>query len=310
VNVKVYGFLQFKGIERSGIAGMMSVMDLMSFRDLYGFVTKEKAEEIRRLKELMAAPDVSREDAEAELFGGAAAAPAEARSRAIDERALVRGAGARAADAEDLSGRVYSQEDLDRGVALNAALILDDPSALRRTARDVAAAAEAGGLGLKVVDWQEAAGLVGQFVTLLRGVLFFALAIFFAIALVVINNAMVMATLQRVKEIGTMRAIGAQRRFVVTMLLVEISAVGVAFGLAGAALGGVVIAAIRGAGGIPAVTDLLYFVFSGPALFPRLGTASVVGSLASVVVVAILSALYPAVLAMRVTPVEAMSTED
>jgi hypothetical protein len=311
VNVKVYGFLQFKGIERSGIAGMMSVMDLMSFRDLYGWVTKEKAEEIRRLKETMAARDVSREDAEAQLFGGTAPAPpADTRSRAIDERALVRGGGARAADAEDLSGRVYSQEDIDRGVALNAALILDDPRAIRRTARDVAAAAQASGLGLKVVDWQEAAGLVGQFVTLLRGVLFFALAIFFAIALVVINNAMVMATLQRVKEIGTMRAIGAQRRFVVTMLLVEISAVGVAFGLAGAVLGGVVIAAIRGAGGIPAVTDLLYFVFSGPALLPRLGTASVVGSLASVVVVAILSALYPAVLAMRVTPIEAMSTED
>jgi hypothetical protein len=312
VNVKVYGFLQFKGIEKSGIAGMMSVMDLMSFRDLYGFVTKEKAEEIRRLKETMAARDVSREDAEAALFGGEAAAapPAEARSRAIDERALVLGAGARAAGEEDLSARVYSQEELDRGVALNAALILDDPRALRRTAQDVAAAAKAGGLGLKVVDWQEAAGLVGQFVTLLRGVLFFALTIFFAIALVVINNAMVMATLQRVKEIGTMRAIGAQRRFVVTMLLVEIGSIGVAFGLAGAVLGGLVIAAIRVGGGIPAVTDLLYFVFSGPALFPRLGTLSVVGSLASVVLVAILSALYPAVLAMRVTPVEAMSTED
>jgi ABC-type antimicrobial peptide transport system permease subunit len=121
---------------------------------------------------------------------------------------------------------------------------------------------------------------------------------------------MVMATLQRVKEIGTMRAIGAQRRFVVTMLLVEIGSIGVAFGLAGAVLGGLVIAAIRVGGGIPAVTDLLYFVFSGPALFPRLGTLSVVGSLASVVLVAILSALYPAVLAMRVTPVEAMSTED
>jgi ABC-type antimicrobial peptide transport system permease subunit len=121
---------------------------------------------------------------------------------------------------------------------------------------------------------------------------------------------MVMATLQRVKEIGTMRAIGAQRRFVVTMLLVEIATVGVVFGLAGAALGGVVVTAIRLFGGIPAVTDLLYFVFSGPALLPRLGTASVVASLAIVGAVAILSALYPALLAMRVTPVEAMATED
>jgi ABC-type lipoprotein release transport system permease subunit len=310
VNVKVYGFLQFKGIERSGIAGMMTVMDLMSFRDLYGYVTQEKAEEIRRLKATMGAAEVSREDAEAALFGAAPSGPAEASSRAIDERALVLGAADRAESAEDLSARVYAPEEIERGVALNAALILDDPRALPRTMRDVREAADAAGLGLKVIDWQEASGMVGQFVTLLRGVLLFAVVIFFAIALVVINNAMVMATLQRVKEIGTMRAIGAQRRFVMGMLVLEIAAVGVAFGLAGAALGGVTVAIIRAAGGIPAVTDLLYFVFSGPALFPRLGTGSVVASVLIVLAVAVLSALYPALLAMRVTPVEAMGTDD
>src|SRR6266545_2855588 len=83
VNVKVYGFLQFKGIERSGIAGMMSVMDLMSFRDLYGYLTREKADEIRRLKARMGAREVRREDAEAELFGAAAASPVATRSEPI-----------------------------------------------------------------------------------------------------------------------------------------------------------------------------------------------------------------------------------
>ncbi len=308
VGVKVYGFLQFKGIERSGIAGMMSVMDLMTFRDLYGYLTKEKADEIRRLKAAMGAKEVERESAEAELFGSAAPSAA-ARPAAIDERALV-SAGARQATSADLEGRVYSQEEMERGVALNAALILDDPGAMRRTMRDVQAAAAAAGLGLKVIDWQQASGLVGQFVTLLRIVLVTAVVIFFAIALVVINNAMVMATLQRVVEIGTMRAIGTQRRFVVTMLLVEIAAVGLLFGLAGAALGGVVVSVIRAAGGIPATTDMLYFVFSGPALFPTLGTVSVAVSLAVVLAVAILSALYPVAIAMKVTPVEAMATED
>jgi ABC-type antimicrobial peptide transport system permease subunit len=141
-------------------------------------------------------------------------------------------------------------------------------------------------------------------------VLFTSVVIFFAIALVIINNAMVMATLQRVKEIGTMRAIGTQRRFVVIMLLVEIAAVGIVFGLAGALLGGGVVALIRAAGGIPATTDMLYFVFSGPALFPKLYPTSVAGSLLVVLLVSVLSALYPALLAMRVTPVEAMATEE
>ncbi len=309
VNVKVYGFLQFKGIERSGIAGMMSVMDLMSFRDLYGYLTREKSEEIARLKETMGARELSRDEAEAALFGAASSAPPPARTAAIDERGLV-GAAGRAEHASDLSTRVYSREELESGVALNAALILDDPRELRATMAAVDAAATRAGLGLKVVDWQQAAGTVGLFLTLMRGVLLFAVAIFLGIALIVINNAMVMATLQRVKEIGTMRAIGAQRRFVVVMLLVEIGTVGILFGLAGAALGGVVVAAIRALGGIPATTDMLYFVFSGPALLPRLGTASLVGSLVLVVVVAVLSGLYPAWIAMKVAPVEAMATED
>lgn len=327
VNVKVWGFLRFRGIERSGIAGMMSVLDLHSFRDLYGYLTPEKAEEIRRMQAELGAREVSREDAEAALFGGGGDLVAESRTSAIDEGALV--AAARpggAAGPEDLAARIYTQDETDRGVALNAAVILEDPRRARETTRAIEAALERAGMGsrevkdaagevtsrsgIRVIDWQAASGIVGQFVTLLRIVLLVAVVIFFAIALVIINNAMVMATLQRVKEIGTMRAIGTQRRFVVVMLLVEIAAVGLVFGLGGALLGGGVVALLRAAGGIPATTDMLYFVFSGPALFPHLGTASVVGSLVVVLLVSILSALYPALLAMRVAPVEAMASEE
>ncbi len=59
------------------------------------------------------------------------------------------------------------------------------------------------------------------------------MVIIFAVALVIVNNAIGMAVLQRVKEIGTMRAVGAQRRFVLVMLLVEAMTLGVVFGLVG-----------------------------------------------------------------------------
>jgi ABC-type antimicrobial peptide transport system permease subunit len=54
----------------------------------------------------------------------------------------------------------------------------------------------------------------------------------------------------------------------------------------------------------------MYFLFSGPALIPRLGTASLVTSVVIVFLVSILSALYPAILAMRVTPLEAMQSDE
>lgn len=309
VNVKVYGFIQFRQIEKSGIAGMMSVLDLMSFRDLYGYLTAEKRAEIAALQASVNVKDVSREDAEAALFGGGGSLEGEAKAKAIDEGTVLRPGGSNR-PAEDLLARVYPQEEIDHGVVLNAALVLDDPTHLRRSAAALQRASDAAGLGLKVTDWKSAAGIVGQFVTLLTAVLYVSIFLFFAVALVIINNAMVMATLQRVKEIGTMRAIGAQRRFVLVMLLVETATVGLVFGIVGAILGGVAVWAVRAGGGIPATTDLLNFVFSGPALLPSLGAASLVVSLVIVVLVSILSGFYPALLAMRVTPVEAMATED
>ncbi|WP_242393978.1 ABC transporter permease [Anaeromyxobacter oryzisoli] len=309
VNVKVYGFIQFRQIERSGIAGMTSVLDLLSFRDLYGYMTKERAAEIARLKGAVGAKELAREDAEAALFGGGGPLEGRAATARIDERSLLEGARA-PGPAQDPAARTYTQEELDRGVALNAALVLHDPAKLEATRRDVQAAADRAGLGLRVVDWHAASGVVGQFVTTLRIVLYVSLLVFFGVALVIVNNAMVMATLQRVTEIGTMRAIGAQRRFVLVMLLVETATVGLAFGLAGAALGGAAVWLVRAAGGIPATNDMLNFLFAGPALRPVLGGASVVVSLVIVVVVSVLSGLYPALLAMRVTPVEAMATED
>ncbi len=308
VNVKVYGFVQFKGLEKSGLAGIMSLMDILSFRDLYGYMTEEKAAEIRRIRASAGVKAVSRESAEAELFGGSAEVVTGGRATPIDESRLIarQGQGRSA----ELFSRVYSQDEIDHGVALNAAVILDDPRHISEAMPLIREAARRAGVDAKVVTWLEASGLVGQSMNLLRLVLYAAVLIIFAVALVIINNAMVMATLQRVKEIGTIRAIGAQRRFVLVMMLVETVATGLAFGALGAAAGLGVVKLIGLAGGIAARNDTMYFLFSGPALIPGVGAASLAVSLSIVVCVSVLSALYPALIAMRVTPLEAMQSEE
>lgn len=308
MNVKVYGFVEFKGLEKSALAGVMSLLDLMTWRDLYGYMTREKAEEVQRIKAEAGVRSVDRQTAEAELFGGGAPLEGASRAAAIDQAAVLRDLAAPAA--REPASRVYTQEEIDHGVALNAAVLLKDPRRIGAGLGAVRRAVDRAGLGLKVVDWQTASGLVGQMVTLFRVVLYTAVTIIFAVALVIINNAMVMATLQRVKEIGTMRAIGAQRRFVLAMLLVETAAVALLFGLAGAGLGAVVVWAVRALGGIPATNDTLYFLYAGPALLPAMGAASVGISLGIVLLVSVLSGFYPALIAMRVTPIEAMGTDD
>jgi ABC-type antimicrobial peptide transport system permease subunit len=146
-------------------------------------------------------------------------------------------------------------------------------------------------------------------VSAMHRLLYVMVLIIFTVALVIINNALVMATLERVPEIGTLRAVGAQRRFVLAMLVIEAVVVGIVFGALGAGLGAA-ITLLLGKVGIPAGNEYLAFFFSGPRLHPTLGTGNVIGALVIVFLVSAISSLYPAWLAMRVTPRQAMQTEE
>ncbi len=308
INVKVYGTFNFMGLEKSPLAGGVNLMDLMSFRDLYGYLTADKKEELERLKAQSGAQDVSRDAAEAELFGEGRQIVAEATPGLIDESKELSGV-ARALRTEDLLKRVYSQEEIESGVVLNAALILDDPSQIDRVIADVDALSKAQGLELKAVSWQKASGMLGEFVFFLKAMLYFGVGVVFVVAMVVINNAMMMATLQRRQVIGTMRAIGAQSTFVLGMVFVETVMLGVGFGAIGALIGSGVMAWLNSTG-IPAFSDEMYFFFSGPRLHPSMDLGNVAGSMLVVLLVSLVSTWIPAMLATSVPPVQAMQTEE
>jgi ABC-type antimicrobial peptide transport system permease subunit len=62
--------------------------------------------------------------------------------------------------------------------------------------------------------------------------------------------------------------------------------------------------------GIPATTDVLTFFFSGPRLYPSVGGQNLAFALVIVLVVSVVSSLYPAWIATRVSPREAMQSEE
>jgi hypothetical protein len=295
-------------------------MDMVSFRELYGFMSGEKLAEIQALQKESGAHDVSRENAEAELFG-APAAPSEAAKaapRRIEATTTPGVAGVKHDLGESLGGKLQREEaksrvfppgEVEQGVVLNAAVIVKDPKKIKETIAAIEAQGKQDGLTLKAIDWQQAAGLIGQFVNVVRMVLYVAILIIFLIALVIINNALVMATLERVKEIGTLRAIGAQRRFILAMLIVEALVVGLIFGGLGAGLGALVVTLV-GKIGIPAKSDVWFFFFSGPRLYPFIGTSNVIAAFIIVLMVSAFSSFYPAWIAMRVTPRQAMAEEE
>jgi hypothetical protein len=322
VNVPVYGTFQFQGLEKSTLAGALNLMDLVSFRELYGFMSGEKLAEVQALQKAAGAHDVSRDNAEAELFGSK---PSDGEEKAADKghrkieatttpgvapamRDLGESLGGKL-QREEARSRVFPPGEVETGVVLNAAVILKDPKKITETMAAIQAQGAKDGLSLKAIDWQTAAGLIGQFIDVARRVLYIAILIIFMIALVIINNAMVMATLERVREIGTLRAIGAQRRFILAMLVIEAIVVGLVFGGLGAGLGAVLVG-IVGKIGIPAKSDVWFFFFSGPRLYPFIGTSNVVAAFIIVLLVSAFSSFYPAWLAMRVTPRQAMQEDE
>ena len=99
------------------------------------------------------------------------------------------------------------------------------------------------------------------------------------------------------------------RRFILAMLMIEAIVVGIIFGGLGAGIGAVIVATL-GKVGIPAPNDVSYFFFSGPRLHLVLSSANLVKALVIVFVVSAVSSFYPAWLAMRVSPRQAMQSEE
>lgn len=308
VNVRVYGTFSFTGLEKSPLAGNTSLMDLMSFRDLYGYLTADKAEELKQLQRDTGAKTVSRESAEDALFGEGNTIVAEATAGIIDEEKSFTGVGRRLRE-DDLVKRVYTDTEINGGVILNAAVMVKDPTKLNETIAAINRVSEEKKLFIKAVSWQQASGILGQIITFFRGVLFLAVLFIFGIAMVIINNAMMMATMQRTQTIGTMRAIGAQRSLILTMVLTESVVLGVLFGGVGILLGSGVMAWLHERG-IPAPNDVAYFFFSGPKLLPQLSSGNLVVALIIILLVTLISTLFPAMIATRVSPLRAMQSDE
>lgn len=311
VNVKVWGTFKFTGLEKSDIAGGHNVVDMMTFRDLYDLMTEAKRKEAEAIRAGVALKDVERGDAEAELFGGGGA---QLEVRADDGAGFDEFQGklieSERTKLEAQLEQAFDQGAIDRGVALNAAIVLRDPAALRASQAALQKAFDDAGLDLQVVDWQQASGIVGQFVVLVRGVLFIAIFIIFLVALVIINNTMVMATMDRVTEIGTLRAIGAQRGFVMAMFFAETLALGILAGALGALAGAGFVTWLGSIGLSANNQDILIFLFGGPRLFPVVSLGNLVFAFVVVVIVSVASTLYPARLATRIQPVVAMQAKE
>ncbi len=101
---------------------------------------------------------------------------------------------------------------------------------------------------LAVTPWTKRAPFYGQVRALYRAIFLFLGAIVLVLVVLAASNTLVMTVFERLRELGTLRAIGTTPAQIAALLLGEAAWLGALGGLVGCVLGAVAIAAINAAG--------------------------------------------------------------
>jgi putative ABC transport system permease protein len=130
---------------------------------------------------------------------------------------------------------------------------------------------------------------------------FFIKIMLIAIVLVSIMNVMIMAVFERIREIGTISAIGTMPEKILSLFLIE----GFSLGIIGAFVGSIL------ALGVILLINVVKITFnfgrqSGLVLSPTLETNDILWISLIVIIVSVAAALQPAFKASRMEPVEAL----
>ncbi|HLL06540.1 MAG TPA: FtsX-like permease family protein [Myxococcaceae bacterium] len=177
-----------------------------------------------------------------------------------------------------------------------------EPLAQARKVRD-ALRAELGA-GYEVHTWEEVFPFIAQILgqqDFLFGILS---TVFMAAVLLSIVNVMLMSVLERVREIGTMLAVGMRRRHIVVLFLVEGGVLGLVGGVLGALVGGAVTLYLHHRG--------ILLPSPGANVDSIIRPSVTVGYMAYAVGLAAggaaVASLYPAWRASKLRPVEALAS--
>lgn len=165
---------------------------------------------------------------------------------------------------------------------------------------------------LEVVTWIDATKELLELQEIRQKSLNFLVFILLGIAGLGIANTILMAAFERMREIGTLRAMGMTRRRVLSMFLIEGGLIGLLGGFLGSVLGAAPIyywaqnpidmsplIEDKGAGNFP-ISVFLYTEFSWAVVF---------GSFVFGVVIAVLSSIYPSFVATRMSPADAVRAD-
>lgn len=164
------------------------------------------------------------------------------------------------------------------------------------------------GIPARAVGWKEAAGLTAALTDVAQIIFNIVIIILAVVAVIIIINTLVISVMERTSEIGTMRALGAQKPFIRELFIAETMLLAGFFGLLGIVIGSAAVVTIN-AVGIKIDNDFLQVLFGSTNLKPDLSLNQMLLSVGYTLFIGMVSWIYPVSIALKVSPLKAIATE-
>ena len=162
------------------------------------------------------------------------------------------------------------------------------------------------GWPVEAVNWRNAAGSTAMYLYFLRLILNLGIIIVLIAGFIIINNTLVINILDRIQEIGTMRAIGARKSFVSLQCMAETLMLSLFAGFAGLIAGGI-LSHIVSVMNITFSNAFLIQLFGGNTLVTVLKFSSLCKCFLVSLILGMVAWIYPVHIALNTSPVTAMT---
>ncbi len=174
-------------------------------------------------------------------------------------------------------------------------------------AEPVAAALAASNFQIKT--WQQLNELTTQLEDYANAFMYVFYLIILGITATVVTNTLVMAVYERTREIGILSAIGMKGCRIMSQFLTEAALLATGGVIGGLILGGAIIAFFARVGFSIPSTSAYTGILLGDRIYPDLTASDAIGLTIAAYVITLVASLYPALLAARMEPVEALHAQ-
>jgi len=164
------------------------------------------------------------------------------------------------------------------------------------------------GLNVQVMNWKAAAASYSQTVEGIGLVFNIMIIILAVVVFIIIMNTMTVSVIERTGEIGTMRAIGAEKKFVRRLFFTESVMLTMVSSFIGIVVAGIIMIIFNSCN-ITITNSIAKMILGGGLLQFRPTVKIILFTVFVALAGSVISNLYPVTSALRITPLKALSKE-